>query len=68
MKRVFAASSFVIVVALGAALSATAYSHQPIKQPIELGKVAWQRDFDQAQAAAAANSRPLMVLFQEVPG
>lgn len=68
MKRVLIASSLAVVVALGVALSATAYSSQPVKQPVELGKVAWQRNFDQAQGVAAKSDRPLLVLFQEVPG
>ena len=36
--------------------------------PVELGTVAWNRDFDAALSAAAAAEKPLLVLFQEVPG
>ncbi len=34
----------------------------------ELGAVHWGRDFDGARAEAAASGRPMLVLFQEVPG
>ena len=34
----------------------------------ELGEMAWLRDFEQAQAEARARSKPILLLFQEVPG
>lgn len=34
----------------------------------ELGKVTWERDFDVAVARARAQGKPLLVLFDEVPG
>lgn len=34
----------------------------------ELGRVAWGRDFDAATAEARRDSKPLAILFQEVPG
>ena len=36
--------------------------------PVELGKVAWGRDFEQAVAESQKTGKPLMVLFDEVPG
>lgn len=36
--------------------------------PAELGKVAWRRGFDEAIEEAKKNDKPLLVLFQEVPG
>lgn len=38
------------------------------KNPPELGKVAWLRGFESAAAMAKADDKPLLVLFQEVPG
>jgi hypothetical protein len=64
MKRLFIAGLCIAFVA-GALLSLSA---QSAKQPIELGKVVWLRNFDKAQSAAAELNRPLLVLFQEVPG
>lgn len=36
--------------------------------PEELGRVRWQRGFEQAKAQAKASGKPLLVLFDEVPG
>lgn len=36
--------------------------------PAELGRVSWLRDFAKAEAQARDSGRPLMVLFDEVPG
>ena len=36
--------------------------------PVELGAVAWGRDVDLAFERARAAGRPLLLLFQEVPG
>lgn len=36
--------------------------------PIELGAVAWGRDLETARGASAKTGKPVMVLFQEVPG
>ena len=37
-------------------------------QPEELGVIAWERDFEQALHRAQAEDRPVLVLFDEVPG
>lgn len=37
-------------------------------QPAELGRVRWLRGFEAARARAEASGRPLLVLFDEVPG
>ncbi len=36
--------------------------------PKELGKVEWIRDFDVATELAAESKKPILILFQEVPG
>jgi len=36
--------------------------------PPELGSIAWQRDFDAAAKKARSSNKPVLVLFQEVPG
>ena len=40
----------------------------PQKQPIQLGKIAWYRDFDQAKTLAEKEGKAIFILFQEVPG
>ena len=41
---------------------------QLVAQPVELGKVAWLRDYDEALQRSAETDRPVLILFQEVPG
>ena len=41
---------------------------QPNNQPEELGKVNWIRDLDLGRAEAQKSGKPLLILFQEVPG
>ena len=46
-------------------------SHRETPPPVnsvEVGKVAWGRDFDRASALAKTSGKPVLVLFQEVPG
>jgi hypothetical protein len=35
---------------------------------VELGTISWSRDYDQALARASKTNRPVLILFQEVPG
>lgn len=39
-----------------------------MNDPIELGKVSWQRDFDQGIQLSKKENKPIFLLFQEVPG
>lgn len=43
-------------------------SGQVGENPAELGQVAWLRDYEEGVRRAAAEDKPLLVLFQEVPG
>ncbi|MCA9256836.1 MAG: thioredoxin family protein, partial [Phycisphaerales bacterium] len=36
--------------------------------PQELGTISWRRGFDAAAAESKRSGRPLLILFQEVPG
>ena len=38
------------------------------ERPVELGAVDWSRDFDAALEASASSGKPVLVLFDEVPG
>ncbi|NUO00058.1 MAG: thioredoxin family protein [Saprospiraceae bacterium] len=40
----------------------------PAAQPEELGTVKWLRNFDEALAVAKKSDKPVLILFQEVPG
>lgn len=50
-------------------LTIAATSLSPVDTlPVELGKVPWLRDYDAALAEAKKSGKPLLLLFQEVPG
>ncbi len=38
------------------------------ENPVELGEVHWLRGFEKALEKAKRSDKPLLVLFQEVPG
>jgi Thioredoxin-like/Peptide methionine sulfoxide reductase len=38
------------------------------ESPVELGAVHWSRDLDKGREMAKATGKPLLILFQEVPG
>ena len=39
-----------------------------VEQPVELGQVKWRRDFEAGLAEAKRTGKPVLLLFQEVPG
>lgn len=39
-----------------------------VEQPVELGQVRWRRDFEAGLAEAKRSGKPVLLLFQEVPG
>lgn len=39
-----------------------------VAQPVELGQVKWRREFEAGLAEAKRTGKPVMLLFQEVPG
>ncbi len=36
--------------------------------PVEVGKVNWGRDYEAALASSKESGKPVLLLFQEVPG
>ena len=40
----------------------------PVDQPVEIGHVRWGRDLDAALAASKQSGKPVLLLFQEIPG
>lgn len=36
--------------------------------PVELGQVKWLRNFDEGKAHAKKEKKPILIMFQEVPG
>lgn len=39
-----------------------------LQQDVELGKVSWYRDYDVATSLSQKEDKPVLILFQEVPG
>ena len=56
--------TIVIILAVGVAV----YGDETINNPIEAGDVRWGRDFDAALKNSAKTGKPVLVLFQEIPG
>lgn len=64
-------SKYFIVVSTLLFSYATAIAQErtnPNKQSEELGKVAWYRDYDRALELSQMHNKPVLMLFQEVPG
>jgi hypothetical protein len=56
--------TILVILAVGATVS----SGETIKNPIEVGDVQWGRDLDAALENSAKTGKPVLVLFQEIPG
>ncbi len=56
------------VVGVGAALLGTFQAIPQQGSPKELGQVDWGRDLDTAKAESAKTGKPVLLLFQEIPG
>lgn len=51
-----------------AAIALAAVTLPSTETPIELGLVQWERSFPAAQKIAKSVDKPVLLLFQEVPG
>lgn len=40
----------------------------PKSQQVEAGRVAWLRNLDEAKKVAGQTNKPILLLFQEIPG
>lgn len=58
----------VLAISLMLTLSAAAFGGETVNNPIEVGDVRWGRDLDAALENSAKTGKPVLVLFQEVPG
>ena len=41
---------------------------KPSGNPVEVGNVHWERDYDTAVSLSKKSNKPIFALFQEVPG
>jgi len=61
--------SLALMIILTTTLSSFAQERTiPEKQDKELGKVSWYRDYDDAVTLSIKEEKPILILFQEVPG
>ncbi|NJM38350.1 MAG: thioredoxin family protein [Akkermansiaceae bacterium] len=50
-------------------ISTMSCSSEPVSaNPVEVGKVAWERDYHTAVKSSKDSGKPIFLLFQEVPG
>ena len=57
-----------VAAALLCAFLPTPQQSNPQRNPPELGRVNWGRDLDSALAESAKTGKPVLLLFQEIPG
>ena len=57
-----------LAILISLCLAAAAHGAQSSDHPVEVGKVHWGRDLDAAFEKSAQTGKPVLVLFQEVPG
>ena len=68
MKRLSLWLFFAWVTLWGTSIVPGHQRHVVYAQPIEIGTVRWNRDFDETLKRSAEEDKPVFVLFQEVPG
>ena len=60
--------AIMLVFSLCLASSTWADEVEEIPNPVELGQVKWFRNYDQAVQLSEQKNKPILILFQEVPG
>jgi hypothetical protein len=58
----------ILAIIIALAIGATAYGGPGQPNPVEVGDVRWGRDFGAALQRSSAEGKPVLVLFQEIPG
>ncbi|MFK7898320.1 MAG: VPGUxxT family thioredoxin-like (seleno)protein, type 2 [Myxococcota bacterium] len=64
----FTALMLIVLFLVSMQVESSAVGPRNAEQPRELGRIEWLRDYETAQARSAAESKPIFLLFQEVPG
>ncbi len=49
-------------------MSVSCSANENSKHPVEVGSVQWLRNYPKALESAKKTNKPLLILFQEVPG
>jgi Peptide methionine sulfoxide reductase len=61
-------SWYIFYLVFGLPVSNAQVFYYPKNNPVELGKVEWLRNYDDAVIASTGKNLPILILFQEVPG
>lgn len=61
-------ASCIFLFVFGSPASNAQIFHYPENNPVELGKVEWFRNYEDAVIASYQKKLPILILFQEVPG
>jgi len=61
-------SKFALLIFASSMVFATSTATAEEPDSVELGAVAWKRDFPAAKKMAQESGKPLLMFFQEVPG
>lgn len=68
MEKLFQVALIAFALVLFSPISAQRIQPTPKNNPVELGKVNWLRDYNEAITKAKETGKPVFILFQEVPG
>ena len=68
MKSLSLGLFFVLLTLWGLTIVPGHQGHVAYAQPIEIGTVRWNRDFEETLKRSEEEDKPVLVLFQEVPG
>jgi len=68
MKKILITCISVLVLCFSFLTSTAQERTNPLQQDQELGKVSWYRDYDVATSLSKKENKPVLILFQEVPG
>ena len=66
--KTYAYLSSAIILMILSAYTMTAQKTDPTSQAKELGAISWYRDYSDAMIVSEKTGKPVMILFQEVPG
>ena len=58
----------IIAILIVLAVSSAPNGGHTTENPVEVGDVHWGRDFDASLRRSAEEGKPVLVLFQEIPG
>ncbi len=58
----------ILTLCLSLSTAVTAGADSRTDNPRELGRISWQKNVDKALKEAETTGKPVLVLFQEIPG